>query len=422
MPDVAKYAPNYTQDKTKRHVPLPRSASPVDAAVAFVKQALPGISYRVANDHFTSTSGVTHVNLKQTLHGLDIDNADFKVNVDGDGSVFSFSNNFFSGELLAENPLTLKGLTKPIVALQGAAKLLGLQIDVGKSSVEADTSRENTYIVKSVSGVARDPVLKLVYTVAPDGKLQLAWRVETDVTHNWIRSYIDAKTNDKIYGAYDHVFQFSASMKVFPWGVADPSEGSRTIVHNPWDDEASPFTWFGDGNDNYTTTIGNNAMAQTDPNGSGSTSTTFRPNSSTYNFDYPYSAKLEPDQMAAASVTQLFYTGNKYHDLLWHLGFNEKAGNFQQNNLGRGGRGGDRAWLNCQDGFAENGAGFVTFPDGQLGQMRLGVWDSATPKRDSAFDASVVIHEYTHGGTSTKRQLGSKNANVTSFNATYRRP
>ncbi|KAJ4147066.1 hypothetical protein LMH87_001617 [Akanthomyces muscarius] len=395
MPDLAHYSPNYSRDKNKRHVNQPRSAAPVDAALAFVKKTVPSVQFRLAQDHYTSTSGVTHVNFKQTLHGIDIDNADFKVNIGSDGNVFSFSNNFFAGELPSADPLAQTDLTSPITALEGAAKILGLSVDVTKSTAEPDATKNNTFIAKFTSGVDRDPIMKLAYVIDADGKLRLTWRVETDTTHNFLRSYIDAKANDKIYGVYDHVFSFSSSFKVFPWNVSDPTDGSRAIVHDPWDNEASPFTWFGDGETNYTTTWGNNAHAQADFTGTGSNQV--KPESDTRNFVYPYSDKFEPEQMVNASVTQLFYTINKYHDLLWHLGFNEKAGNFQTNNNGHGGKGGDAAVLNAQDGFAENGAGFVTFPDGGLGQMRLGVWNSSTPKRDSAFDTNVVLHEFTHG-------------------------
>lgn len=395
MPNVANYAPNYSKDKTKRHTNLHRGASPVDIAQAFVKKSAPGASFRVSEDHYTSTSGIAHVNLKQTLHGLDIDNADFKVNVGDDGDVFSFSNTFFTGELPTVNPHVQMDLTSPTAALRGVAQILGIPIDTSKSTNAPDAVHKDTYVAKLVSGVDRDPIMKLAYVVAGDGNLQLVWRVETDTKHNWLRTYIDAKTGDKIYGVFDHVFQFMSSMKVFPWDVADPSDGSRAIVHDPWDAVASPFTWFGDGKTNYTTTMGNNAWAQCNPSGTGSP--VFQPENAKNEFIYPYSADLEPERMINASVTQLFYTINKYHDLLWYLGFNEKAGNFQTNNDGRGGKGGDAAQLNCQDGFVPNGAGFVTFPDGNLGQMRVGIWKSSTPSRDAAYDTSVVLHEYTHG-------------------------
>jgi extracellular elastinolytic metalloproteinase len=96
-----------------------------------------------------------------------------------------------------------------------------------------------------------------------------------------------------------------------------------------------------------------------------------------------------------ASITQLFYTANMYHDLLYLLGFTEKAGNFEINNNGQGGLGNDQVILNTQDGSGTNNANFATPPDGQLPRMRMYVWDKSTPNRDCSFEAGVVIHEYT---------------------------
>jgi len=42
-------------------------------------------------------------------------------------------------------------------------------------------------------------------------------------------------------------------------------------------------------------------------------------------------------------------------------------------------------------------AAFQTPPDGKPGRMFMYMWDTASPKRDGAFDAAIVIHEYTHG-------------------------
>ena len=53
----------------------------VDSATAVVQSTVPGAEFRVVDDHYVGTNGVAHINFKQTLHGLDIDNADFNVNV-----------------------------------------------------------------------------------------------------------------------------------------------------------------------------------------------------------------------------------------------------------------------------------------------------------------------------------------------------
>jgi L-aminopeptidase/D-esterase-like protein len=41
-----------------------------------------------------------------------------------------------------------------------------------------------------------------------------------------------------------------------------------------------------------------------------------------------------------AALTQLFYTNNWLHDAFYDAGFNEAAGNAQQDDFGRGGLGG----------------------------------------------------------------------------------
>ncbi|KAJ4319003.1 hypothetical protein N0V94_004140 [Neodidymelliopsis sp. IMI 364377] len=117
-----------------------------------------------------------------------------------------------------------------------------------------------------------------------------------------------------------------------------------------------------------------------------------------------------PSTYANASVTQLFYTVNTYHDLLYTLGFTEKAGNFEINNNGQGGTGNDYAIVNAQDGSGTNNANFATPPDGQPGRMRMFLWTQSTPYRDCTFEAGVVIHEYTHG-LSNRLTGGPANSN-----------
>lgn len=161
---------------------------------------------------------------------------------------------------------------------------------------------------------------------------------------------------------------------------------------------ASPFTWLGDGNTTYTTTIGNNGIAQSNPTAMQAYLTNFRPDSQDCQFEYPYSLTMSPpNSYVNASVVQLFYTANTYHDLLYALGFNEKAGNFQWDNAGKGGLGNDYVILNAQDAGATNNAYFGTPPDGQPGLMRISLYTKTTPYRDGSFDAGIVIHEYTHG-------------------------
>lgn len=187
-----------------------------------------------------------------------------------------------------------------------------------------------------------------------------------------------------------------------PWGIDSPDAGDRQVLTDPWDDEASEFTWISDGSTDYTTTRGNNGIAQTNPSGGTEYLHNHRPNSPDLKFEYDYDPSMSnPSSYADAAITQLFYTANKCHDVFHVLGFDEAAGNFEIDNNGQGGKGQDFVVLNAQDGSGMNNANFATPPDGQTPRMRMYMWDMTTPQRDASFDAGVVIHEYTHGGEST---------------------
>ena len=54
-------------------------------------------------------------------------------------------------------------------------------------------------------------------------------------------------------------------------------------------------------------------------------------------FDFPADLAEHAQNYRDAVVTNLFYTNNVFHDVLWRYGFDEASGNFQANNYGRGG-------------------------------------------------------------------------------------
>lgn len=380
------------------------SSDYVQTATDLVKSVAPDAEFRVVGDHYVGTNGIAHVNFKQTAHGIDIDNADFNVNI-RDGQVFSYGNNFFAGEIPAESPLKKRDFSDPTVALAGATSVLQLPV-TGEATAEAKEGTE-VYTLKGTSGAVSDPEARLVYLVK-DGNLALTWRVETDVVDNWLLSYVDANNKEQIHGVVDYVAH--ASFQVYPWGVNDPTEGARATITDPWD-SSSPFTWLSDGTNTYTTTRGNNAIAQSNPSGGTAYLTNYRPTNPSSIFSYPYTATMSPaTSYIDFSITQLFYTSNVYHDLLYKLGFNEAAGNFQTNNNGKGGLGGDEVILNAQDGSGTNNANFATPPDGQKPRMRMYTWTYSTPQRDSSLEAGVVIHEYTHG-LSNRLTGGPANSN-----------
>jgi extracellular elastinolytic metalloproteinase len=95
--------------------------------------------------------------------------------------------------------------------------------------------------------------------------------------------------------------------------------------------------------------------ANTFQDGRANWETNYRPTGtgaqSDLKFDFALDLKKDPKEYIDASVTNLFYWNNVIHDLFYQYGFDEKSGNFQQDNFGRGGKGGDGVIANAQGAF-----------------------------------------------------------------------
>jgi len=242
-------------------------------------------------------------------------------------------------------------------------------------------------------------------------RLRRVWDIVAEMEENWFHAHVDAVTGE-VVSLNDWVSD--ASYEVYPLGVNDPADGERKVVHDPANKEASPFGWHGiSKTKSFTTTRGNNVMAQENLDGSeeNDLDTNFRPDGGKeLKFEYAVNLKKEPSTYLNASITNLFYWNNIMHDLFYQYGFDEQSGNFQKNNNGRGGKGGDEVIANAQDGSGYNNANFATPPDGQNGKMRMYVWDQTKPKRDGDMEAGIIIHEYAHG-ISTRLTGGPMNSN-----------
>jgi len=96
-------------------------------------------------------------------------------------------------------------------------------------------------------------------------------------------------------------------------------------------------------------------------------------------------------------VLNIFYFNCYMHNFFYLLGFREADGNFQQNNLGRGGIPADRVDARAHSGAVVGTANMATPVDGSSPVMNMGLVTSTN--RHTAFDSSVVFHEFTHGVT-----------------------
>ena len=96
-------------------------------------------------------------------------------------------------------------------------------------------------------------------------------------------------------------------------------------------------------------------------------------------------------------VLNIFYFNCYMHDYFYLLGFREADGNFEKNNHGRGGAASDRVDARAHPGPVRGTANMLTPPDGSSPVMNMGL--VSRTNRHTAFDSSVVFHEYMHGLT-----------------------
>ncbi len=94
-------------------------------------------------------------------------------------------------------------------------------------------------------------------------------------------------------------------------------------------------------------------------------------------------------------VLNIFYYCCYMHDLSYLLGFREADGNFQINDFGRGGTGNDSVNARSYPGAVWGTANMSSPVDGSSPVMNMGLVTSTN--RHTAFDSTVVFHEFTHG-------------------------
>jgi len=95
-------------------------------------------------------------------------------------------------------------------------------------------------------------------------------------------------------------------------------------------------------------------------------------------FDFPVDPDEHSQSYRDALVSNLFYANNMIHDVMSRYGFDEASGNFQANNYGRGGTGGDYVRAEAADGNGTNNANFnPPVNDGGTPRMQMYLWPGA---------------------------------------------
>ena len=375
--------------------------------------------YEVTDEVYSKVTGATHLYLRQTYRGLAVYNAMLHINIDRDGRVMSVNNTCMPDIAAAAGASTPTLGAEAAVA--SAAAHLGIQLGQMPRVISIDPSKNRGTRVRG-DGVSRNNIdARLMWLPVRSGDVRLVWnfQVATLDGRNVYDLTVDAGTG-QVWTRVNWMAQ--DSYRVYPAPIESPNhspivppEDDRRIVVDPADPVASPFGWHDtDGLPGAEFTIhrGNNVHAYEDqddtPGGSFCPSApspppvepecAAGPEGLTCDFDWPIDLAIQDTfEYTSAVLTNLFYWNNLIHDVQYYYGFDEAAGNFQQNNYGKGGAPADYVLAEAQDGSAFDNASMCTPPDGFRPTMQMNEWIVTNPHRDSSFDNAIIVHEYGHG-------------------------
>ncbi len=392
------------------------------------------------SQHTSKQSGLTHYYFNQTFEGIKIYNAVTNVALKEDGKVF-LKNESLKRFRSADNK---NPELQAANALQKVAQ--HFKLDMALSPTQT-VNRNATSVVFENASISEREINTNLFYLEKGGHLHLCWSValeKADDYHWWdilisaqdgsvmeeiswtveCSFELDESFDDTADCTHDHVnhshvdHHTSHHHTTSPSSFADgdynviaipnesPNHGGLAVVNSPWnnniDPAAHPFDWHQFNNNTFYYTRGNNVWAVEDRNGNNgqnegiSASSQLGNNGQQYNYAPNFGS--QPETYVDAAISNLFYVNNVVHDVMYHYGFDESSGNFQEvNPSGTGGNGSDNVIANAQDGSGTNNATFGTPGDGSNPRMTMFEWTRTNPRRDSDYDNGVIIHEYGHG-------------------------
>lgn len=368
-----------------------------------------GLYSTAANDltlgaDYTNPDGnLSYVRLEQQISGVPVFNGELTAAFTKRGEIFRIANNLAPG-IDAESVKSDFGDSKTWV--NAALTHAGGSSENGRDDLQA----EKLYF-PTEPGVVRPAWRFLVW------KEKNAYYVILDAatgTLLWRKNLTEHQTETATYQVYTNPTGYTLlhdSPAPFSPGPNDPTTGQQgailsrtnlTFIGNEGDLSFNNLGWIDDGRN---ITDGNALEAGIDRDGVNGVDAPvigdpYRVFTSTWN---PPPGNPPPGdepltvQAQRGAVIQMFYALNRYHDELYKRGFTEQARNFQHDNFGRGGVGGDRISAEAQDSSGTNSANMTVPADGSRPRIQMYIWTGPTPDRDGATDAEVLFHEVTHG-------------------------
>ncbi|MBK9940821.1 MAG: M36 family metallopeptidase [Kouleothrix sp.] len=357
----------------------------------------------------TASSGAVAVHLQQLYKGIPIFQAGQAVRFTPDGRL--------QEALGSAVPIAQERSATPQIALQvavqraaahvatpdadeyGAVDQFGeplpvMPIDLSGFEPQVLASFANTPARLSTlaPGPFADPIKAQLIWFDLDGDLRLCWEVVLTLPNHsgQYRTLVDATT-----GAIQYCRQLIATIAARGNVYPRDGSGNRTMLDFPRQPGDYHIPIPGDLPNSFpepwvagSQTVGNCAYAHLGDSGPPSDGA---PHNGVMAFD-PADAYGDDQK-----VLNIFYLNCYMHDFFYMLGFREHDGNFQRDNFGRGGAASDRVDARAHSGAVWGTANMYTPADGSSPVMNMGLVTSTG--RHTAFDSSVVFHEYMHGVT-----------------------
>ncbi len=309
-------------------------------------------------------SGIVQARMEQRLGGLRIYDTELKAALTGRGALIHLIENVV--------PVSTPVRTARADERQALrAALLTLYPTLNIPLTVAGRDGGDTVLFVRDPFFHSEPRVTRVITPDATGALRQAFLVETwsesgNLLHETLVSgegvvlSAELRTNTDSYNVF----------------TIDPSKTPQSVVSGPGAGNAqSPAGWLFAGAQNTISIAGNNAHAYLDADNNGApdaggTSVTDG------NFLTAWDGTVTPatDANRNVAIQNLFFLNNAFHDELYRHGFDEAAGNFQENNFGLGGRGSDSVNAEGQDGGGTDNANFATPRDGRNPRMQMYLW------------------------------------------------
>ena len=356
--------------------------------------------------YFDDFSSINRIWFQQYNNYLPLKNGFIGVHIK-DGQVVQVTNNGKANLKLNSQNLIVSIDNKTAILSAIAKVLPKSELENLKQTSSDKRVQKYAYTANDVEAIDDNIDTYLSYVLDENNKIDLAWIVNFGTNHKnyWeievsavsgkvIRiqdrvlhcsfgkgGFLESISDEEIHSEEIHNHSNSnqrtegapsAAYRVFPFSKESPIYTPRLLIKNPSDDIASPFGWHdANGQDGieFTITRGNNVYAYADKAGNNKVTPGSPPDGgANLNFDFPldFSKRLDTLDNSKAVITQLFYSNNVIHDILFNNGFTDANRNFQAKNYASGNTATEKdfIWAEAHDGAGENNASFYSAVDG----------------------------------------------------------